>query len=102
MSPVLARQRQAKLWSANMPDPGKFSVALPVGQPADRLVLTPSALNQYFDGVVMLTWSDWRTEPRSNRYHYATRFARSLPVLFVQPDGVGRSCSFEETEVPGV
>jgi hypothetical protein len=32
----------------------------------------------------MLTWSNWKTEPRSNRYHYATRFAKRLPVYFVQ------------------
>lgn len=38
----------------------------------------------YFDAVLMLTWSDWKTEPRSNRYHYATRFSRTLPVLFFQ------------------
>lgn len=38
-----------------------------------------------FDCVVMLTRSDWFREPRSNRYHYATRFARHFPVLFVQP-----------------
>lgn len=37
-----------------------------------------------FDAVIMLTWSDWQTEPRSNRYHYATRFSRHFPVLFVQ------------------
>jgi len=37
-----------------------------------------------FDAVVMLTWSNWETEPRSNRYHYATRFARALPVFFLQ------------------
>lgn len=41
-------------------------------------------LTDYFDAVLMLTWSDWKTEPRSNRYHYATRFARSVPVLFFQ------------------
>ena len=41
-------------------------------------------MKKYFDCVVMLTWSDWETEPRSNRYHYATRFARSVPVLFIQ------------------
>ncbi|WP_456709908.1 glycosyltransferase [Bradyrhizobium sp. USDA 4452] len=40
------------------------------------------------DSVVMLTWSDWKTEPRSNRYHFATRFARHVPVFFVQPDSV--------------
>lgn len=41
-------------------------------------------LEDDFDAVVMLTWSDWHTEPRSNRYHYATRFAKRLPVYFVQ------------------
>lgn len=39
-----------------------------------------------YDAVVMLTWSNWFTELRSNRYHYATRFASCYPVLFVQPD----------------
>jgi|GEM_PF-747258 len=38
----------------------------------------------YFDAVIMLTWSNWETEPRSNRYHYATRFAKSVPVIFIQ------------------
>ncbi|MEJ8835235.1 glycosyltransferase [Ramlibacter sp. AN1133] len=38
-----------------------------------------------YDAVIMLTWSDWHREPRSNRYHYATRFAREHPVLFLQP-----------------
>ena len=59
-------------------------------------------LEEQFDAVVMLTWSDWKTEPRSNRYHYATRFARHLPVLFVQPDGNSMGYSFEGTELPGV
>jgi hypothetical protein len=48
--------------------------------------MKPFSLNFAFDAVVMLTWSNWHTEPRSNRYHYATRFARHLPVYFVQPD----------------
>ena len=43
-------------------------------------------LSDYCDAVVMLTGSDWRTEMRGNRYHYAKRFAEHLPVLFVQPD----------------
>jgi len=43
----------------------------------------------------MLTWSDWHNEPRSNRYHYATRFARHLPVFFVQPDAPGREAVLE-------
>lgn len=38
----------------------------------------------YFDAVVMLTWSDWDNEPRSNRYHFATRFAKVVPTFFLQ------------------
>jgi glycosyltransferase involved in cell wall biosynthesis len=41
-------------------------------------------LSANFDAVIILSWSDWETEPRSNRYHYATRFAKELPVLFLQ------------------
>jgi len=41
-------------------------------------------LANLFDAVLFLTWSDWETEPRSNRYHYAKRFARHIPVLFIQ------------------
>ena len=49
----------------------------------------------------MLTWSDWKTEPRSNRFHYATRFARHLPVLFVQPYLLpGSELCVELTDVP--
>lgn len=40
-----------------------------------------------FDCAVFLTWSNWHTEPRSNRFHYATRFALDLPVLFLQRTG---------------
>jgi glycosyltransferase involved in cell wall biosynthesis len=59
-----------------------------------------TSLTASFDAVVMLTWSDWKTEPRSNRYHYATRFARHLPVYFVQPDGSGDEVAFED--LPGL
>jgi glycosyltransferase involved in cell wall biosynthesis len=55
-----------------------------------------------FDSVVFLTWSDWRTEPRSNRYHYATRFARQLPVYFVQPDGPMDEVTFELSGEPNI
>lgn len=55
-----------------------------------------------FDAIVMLTWSNWRTEMRSNRYHYATRFARDYEVIFVQPDLASHRYSFEPTEVPRV
>lgn len=50
----------------------------------------------------MLTWSNWKTEPRSNRYHYASRFARQLPVIFVQPDLKEAKAKFEKTEIEGV
>src|SRR5690348_13244292 len=60
-------------------------------------------LSQYFDAVLMLTWSDWKSEPRSNRYHYAARFARELPVLFVQPSGeAADSLRIEKSELEGV
>ncbi len=56
-----------------------------------------------FDAVIMLTWSDWKTEPRSNRYHYATRFARTVPVLFLQHQSLKRSqLTIEPTEIPNI
>ncbi len=51
------------------------------------------------DVVVLLTWSDLKTEPRSNRYHYAKRFAGHRPVLFVQADGGNGE---ESSAIPGV
>lgn len=48
------------------------------------------------DAVVMLTWSNWHTEMRSNRYHYATRFAKLWPVIFVQPDLSDLKVYFED------
>jgi glycosyltransferase involved in cell wall biosynthesis len=48
-----------------------------------------------FDSVIMLTWSNWHEEPRSNRYHFATRFSRLWPVFFVQPDAPGDEIVFE-------
>lgn len=55
-----------------------------------------------FDSVVMLTLSNWHTEMRSNRYHYASRFARLYPVLFVQPLLTEREYKFEDSEIPGL
>lgn len=52
-------------------------------------------LSENFDAVVMLTMSDWHSEMRSNRYHYATRFARTHKVYFVQPDGVSGTIGSE-------
>jgi hypothetical protein len=60
-------------------------------------------LRDHFDAVVMLTWSDWKSEPRSNRYHYATRFARYLPVLFLQHLYHSRvGISVEPSEIPNI
>jgi glycosyltransferase involved in cell wall biosynthesis len=52
-----------------------------------------------FDCAVMLTWSDWHTEMRGNRYHFATRFARLCPLYFVQPDL--RAGTLRSERVPG-
>lgn len=60
-------------------------------------------LSECFDAVIMLTWSNWKTEPRSNRFHYASRFSKSLPVLFVQPWGdIGQPLTVERTELDAV
>lgn len=64
----------------------------------DRL----TRINENIDAVVMFTASNWKTELRSNRYHYATRFAALYPVIFIQPDLPGAKFSFESTEVDGL
>ena len=56
------------------------------------------SLASHFDCVVMLTLSNWKTEPRSNRFHYATRFAQLIPVIFVQADLDKAEARFEKTE----
>lgn len=55
-------------------------------------------LQKVADCVVMLTWSDWFTEPRSNRYHYAMRLSKHFPVIFVQADLWKKTFRFETTE----
>ncbi|MNX28580.1 putative teichuronic acid biosynthesis glycosyltransferase TuaH [compost metagenome] len=73
------------------------SAALTQDAPAAEL------LANEFDAVIMFTWSNWHTEPRSNRYHYATRFAKLLPVLFVQPwELSGSKLRVEATGVEGL
>lgn len=54
------------------------------------------------DSIVILTWSDWFSELRSNRYHYATRFAKIKPVIFVQPDLTESRYFFEETGIGNI
>lgn len=60
------------------------------------------ALNRYCDAVVMLTFSDWKTELRSNRYHYAARFSDLKQVVFVQADLPTRIYQYEATELENV
>lgn len=55
-----------------------------------------------FDAVVMLTMSNWFTEMRSNRYHFASRLARLVPVVFAQPDALETAPRAEPTELEGV
>lgn len=59
------------------------------------MVTQNQTFEDYFDCIVMLTMSNWHTEPRSNRYHYATRFAEHLPVIFVQADRIDNNYVFE-------
>ncbi len=37
------------------------------------------------DAVYFLMWPGWENELRSNRWHYAIRWARILPVVLLQP-----------------
>jgi hypothetical protein len=73
--------------------------AVPTGKPWPQMT---QALREGCDAVVMLTVSDWLSEPRSNRYHYATRFARLAPVIFVQPDRLGPGYSLEASGYPEI
>lgn len=56
----------------------------------------------YFGAIVMLTGSDWYTEPKSNRYQYASRFARENKVVFVQPDTIDGRCYLSDTEFENI
>ncbi|CAN7720906.1 glycosyltransferase [Aquipseudomonas alcaligenes] len=68
-----------------------------------EFVQAEEKLGERFDAVIMLTRSSWKTEPRSNRFHYAYRFSKYLPVLFVQPWGaVGAALTVERTELDNV
>lgn len=40
---------------------------------------------EHFDCVYFLMFAGWETEFRSNRWNFATRWARHLPVVLVQP-----------------
>lgn len=51
-----------------------------------------------FDVVIMLTFSDWHTEMNGNRYHYATRHSRLVPVYFIQINGFSSTPEYIKTE----
>ena len=53
-------------------------------------------MNFNYDSVIMLTFSIWKKEARSNRYHYATRFSNLCPVYFFQFDLKFRDNYFEK------
>ncbi len=56
------------------------------------------------DAIVFLMWPGWKTELRANRWHYASRWARHLPVILVQPvDGLPADVHLAEDEprIPG-
>lgn len=50
----------------------------------------------------MLTFSNWFTEMNGNRYHFATRFAKDIPVFFVQVDGIFDSVAYEKTKIDNI
>lgn len=55
-----------------------------------------------FDCVLMLTWSNWESEMPSNRFHFASRLAKKIPVLFVQPDLKQPSIRAVSTKIPNL
>ncbi len=54
------------------------------------------------DAVIMLTMSNWHTEMRSNRYHFASRFAKSVRTVFVQADLKEKTYRLESTQIPNL
>ena len=79
------------------------SLSAPLNRPQNKNMNTiKSEFNRSFDSVVMLTWSNWHTEPRSNRYHYATRFAKLAPVYFFQFDRSVDGFEIENLDVDNI
>jgi hypothetical protein len=56
-------------------------------------------INLEIDAVVILTTSNWFTELRHNRNHYATCFSKMYPVIFIQPDLTEQDYYYEETSI---
>ena len=64
---------------------------VPSPQAAVRYVPPPDDIDvtsaiQRFDSVYFLMFRGWREELRSNRWHFASRWARHLPTILVQPE----------------
>jgi glycosyltransferase involved in cell wall biosynthesis len=60
---------------------------------------TKGPLTDKADSIYFLMWDGWAHELRSNRWHYASRWARHLPVVLVQPClGRDSQASVVETE----
>lgn len=56
-------------------------------------------VQERFDCVYFLMFAGWETEFRSNRWNFATRWARHLPVILVQPTlGEEQPIELEEPE----
>jgi glycosyltransferase involved in cell wall biosynthesis len=81
--------------------------ASPLTGPHDQPAALPAVLLQAYrercDAVVILTMGSlWHRELRSNRYHYASRFAHVLPTYFMQLDRWDDRFALEPTEIPGL
>src|SRR5262249_44605640 len=59
---------------------------------------TATPLLDRIDSVYLFMWPEWRTELRSNRWHFARRWARLRPVVMIQPERASRESSTVEPE----
>lgn len=65
---------------------------------------TPEVVPGRADSIYFLMFPGWRDELRSNRWHYARRWARYIPVVLVQPERRVRGgwVAAKETRIPNV
>lgn len=64
-------------------------------------IVAPPLLER-FDGVLMLTGSQWYKEPGNNRDQHARRLAKYVPIILVEPLLSEPSYYIEATEVPNL
>src|SRR5690242_3554006 len=60
----------------------------PVGDRVNSDSLLSALKRLDADSVYILLHQGWNNEARANRWHFATRWARHLPVVLVSPDTV--------------